>query len=78
MLTNAVVVAGDGAASDVHIVPDIRITDIAQMRYFRAILNHCIFNLHKVADLHVIAKLCVRSQICIRTDHTLIANLTIP
>ena len=53
MLVEAVVIASDRAGTDVRRVPDARIADIGKMIGLRAVFDHGLLHLDKIADMNV-------------------------
>ena len=67
MLLLAVVVAGDGPGTDVHIFADGRIADVGQVRHLRALPHRGLLDLHVGAGLRALAQMRRRTQVRART-----------
>src|SRR6185369_4652384 len=61
-LGGAVVVAGDGAGTDVHLGADVGIADVAEMVRLRAPADAARLHLDEVADVHLVAEAVARAQ----------------
>ena len=74
MLTEAVVVAGDGAGADVGIGADMGVADVGEMVDLDAGLQRRGLGLDEVADLAAVAERGARPQARIGTDGRVLAD----
>ena len=65
-LVISVIVHCNRAAADIHILPNLSVAYIAEMRYFAAITNLGILQFNEVADFTADAKLRAWAQVGIR------------
>src|SRR5690625_169174 len=62
MLVGPIIVAGNGTGTDIDTLPDMGITEIAQVAGLGVSIEAAIFDLDKITNTHTLAKLGARAQ----------------
>ena len=76
MFIDAVIVAGNGACTDVDVCPQLGITDIAEVIDFTAVTYNGFFSFNKVSDFSIFAQLGAWTNSGERVKSCVITNIS--
>ena len=74
---HAVVVAGDGAGTDVHAFANFGVAEIGEVVGFRSLAQANLLGLHKIADVRAFADVASRAQMRIRAEDRAVCDARI-